>query len=441
MSGCCAASAWLHGDPHVVGFDGDKFSVRGDHGQIYSLLSAPGLSFNAQFEEAAFRSPHSKLDVKGSFVRKAFWVLRTPKKGRVLRIKFDARQRSHITEANMSIPIAYDGGPPWEEEGVRITFKRQVATIETGYWRMTAKSTTGWPHAHLVRMNLHVSAPRHLACADPVAAHGIMGQTFDCDGMAVHGARDSYDRLDNGSLTSSRTRLGGVMTTTAQGEGALEGGLHDYLLRGPFEDPSPKFSRFDARAPVGRRQVGRLGGSRRALGSAHRRALSHTSSCTCPQPQAIASRACDNIPHMMTTTEKNTLCQYYDWQSCDSSNPYGTTSAPTNCVCSSLSTEISSTRKPSWEVYGLATTVAACTSDPICVGIEVVGEYTDPASGTNKVTLRLMSSCAVEAAPSYFNRNVPGSPEIGAFTWRSSVYLKPCSSCWHGANTFREPSG
>ena len=75
-SGCgCGAS--LSGDPHVVGADGDQFSLRGDHLGIYNMLSAPNVSFNAQFKWLPFDSPYSHVRVNGTFARVASWVLRS----------------------------------------------------------------------------------------------------------------------------------------------------------------------------------------------------------------------------------------------------------------------------------------------------------------------------------------------------------------------------
>ena len=99
----------------------------------------------------------------------------------------------------------------------------------------------------------------------------ILGQTFDCDGFAVDGRSDRYDRLDDGRATGSRL-AGGTVTTRAQGEGAIEGVANDYLVGGPFE-PSFVFSRFNASGAVPPRDAARLGGQRR------QRKLS---TCSCP---------------------------------------------------------------------------------------------------------------------------------------------------------------
>ena len=88
-SGCCLTSA-LGGDPHGIGAHGDKFSMRGEPGRTYCILSAPNVSFNARFDPAVFHATWSKITVNGSFVKQAYWVLRTPQTGRLLHVTFQA---------------------------------------------------------------------------------------------------------------------------------------------------------------------------------------------------------------------------------------------------------------------------------------------------------------------------------------------------------------
>ena len=57
--GDCCSVATLAGDPHAVGAHGDTFSVRGEHKGIYSLLSAPNVSFNVQFDQMKFSPSYS----------------------------------------------------------------------------------------------------------------------------------------------------------------------------------------------------------------------------------------------------------------------------------------------------------------------------------------------------------------------------------------------
>lgn len=86
-----------------------------------------------------------------------------------------------------------------------------------------------------------------------VAPHGLMGQSWDGDDLAVDGALDDYHRDEPSPA---------VVTTAAMAEGAIEGAASDYRLASPFATTF-KFSRFDATAHVPPRDVSRLRGTKR----------------------------------------------------------------------------------------------------------------------------------------------------------------------------------
>ena len=62
-----------------------------------------------------------------------------------------------------------------------------------------------------------------------VAPHGLIGQSFDGDDVAVIGKTDDYKGLE--------------ITTSAMGEGAIEGTHADYLVEDKFSTDF-EFSRF-----------------------------------------------------------------------------------------------------------------------------------------------------------------------------------------------------
>ena len=85
-----------------------------------------------------------------------------------------------------------------------------------------------------------------------VAPHGLIGQTFDGDGVAIDGAIDDYSPA--------------VVYTKAMGEGAIEGVAEDYEISAddPYS-PAFKFSRFDA-SKAAPRDTTKLSGVHRAVG-------------------------------------------------------------------------------------------------------------------------------------------------------------------------------
>ena len=72
----------------------------------------------------------------------------------------------------------------------------------------------------------------------------LIGQTYDRDDLEVNGRRDDYSRLDNGQPTTSRTGVGGQLTTRAKAVGAIEGRLEDYRMPSDFATAF-RYSRFD----------------------------------------------------------------------------------------------------------------------------------------------------------------------------------------------------
>ena len=245
----CGCSASLNGDPHILGAEGDAFSMRGEHLGIYNMLSAPNTSFNAQFKWLPFDSPYSRVKVNGTFARIASWVLRTPRTGQQVRASFLAgtphSANVYVGQRAVTLSDAVGGPANLELEGLSISLAKKTLTVTTPQWRMVAQSQVGYPHWGTLRLRLQVTALYHV-CSDLSAAmpHGILGQTFDCDGKAIDGRKDTYDVLDDGRLTTSRVR-GGAITTRAQAEGAIEGQVADYMVPSPFDVQFP-YSRFDS---------------------------------------------------------------------------------------------------------------------------------------------------------------------------------------------------
>ena len=295
-AGCCLTAS-VAGDPHVRGAHGDSFSMRGEHRAVYNLLSTPNVTMNMQMKAQSFASPWSRLRVNGTFASAASWVIRTPVTGSLMRLSFNSYlpHAAHIDvrRAGGGPPgrdppgrwssIGADGDDSWAldddhtwvlalhdikrptvfVEGISVTLKKKELVVFTPQWRMRAKSTFGYPHAGVLRMNLGVTSLYPLCDHPGIAPHGILGQTFDCDGLAINGEEDSYEILDDGRTTRSRvSNAGGEVTTRAQGQGALEGVLQDYRLPSLFDISFP-YSRFMADASKGFRNTSRVTGARR----------------------------------------------------------------------------------------------------------------------------------------------------------------------------------
>jgi len=254
-------AAGITGDPHLKGAHGDEADFKGDHRAVYNALSARNLSLNLLVEHDVYRTPFSKLNVRGSWNRAAFHTLRTSQTGHLVQVFFHAidPHRAIITEGRSSpdcrngtasfqngCRVLTEDAPPFALENIRVSLHRKVLTVSNGQWRTSSESTVGAPHPRTLRMNVEVK-PTYAVDNDLVAPHGLIGQTYDRDNLEVNGRRDDYTHLDDGRRTASRTGVGGDVTTKAKAEGAIEGTLDDYRVRSNFATAF-RFSRFDAHA-------------------------------------------------------------------------------------------------------------------------------------------------------------------------------------------------
>lgn len=208
---------------------------KGEDGGIYVVLSTQDLSLAIGVEHDIFLSPFSKVWVHGSWIRHVYWTISTSR-GKVLKVHFNAYNPKFEGSANPT-RLAVDD--------VHFDFKSGSLTVTTPTWQTKATVTKRSPHRGHLRMNIAIQPHYHLA-SHPVSPHGLLGQTYDTDGMPLHGNRDKYDILDDGRPTWMRTAAGGRITTRSQAEGAIEGNAEMYRIKSPF-DTNFTFSRFGLR--------------------------------------------------------------------------------------------------------------------------------------------------------------------------------------------------
>ena len=214
------------GDPHVKGFHGDKFDFKGLRDTIYNLLSASHVTLNALFQHKDYydAGPKHRL-VHGSYMTAGFAAIKT-NANRLLNIGYDATRAVFIKVAvNGTEPSASAYKAPFSMtvDDVSVALADRVATIATPEWTLTLSSKF---KAGIVAagntcaggkcfLEVKVS-PRVDVAKLKVAPHGLIGQTYDGDGLGVIGKTDDYKTRDN------------VVTTSAMGEGAIEGDASDY---------------------------------------------------------------------------------------------------------------------------------------------------------------------------------------------------------------------
>ena len=253
-------------DPHLKFAEGGVADFRGKNGTFYALLSAPGVHFAAMTVNTAFLLPNGPVLVEGSFFSEVAWVLRGAS-GTAYGVRavadvlgFDVFKLGPALLLPWAVPklvaIKRDVWQEWKEDRLRVYLKQSTIFVRANGWEVNCTrnpiylhvaGSSRWRFDIAVRM-LDGSTgfeALHGKVSEACVAHGVIGQSFDGDGVAVDGHTDSYVPTDP---------FHPVIQTRAQAEGAIEGAAEDYALRGPW-DAAFKFGRFsatDAEACTGR---------------------------------------------------------------------------------------------------------------------------------------------------------------------------------------------
>jgi len=262
---------------------GGRADFRGEDGAVFNFLSAKNVSFNVKTERADF---HWKQQlVHGTRLSAAYWSI-LGKDGKMLNVAFEAMNKSAAAPTAPVVIHDAEGNVVFEKTlrgskeiitvgGAQIALKERKLTVVANGWSVSAEVNT-FPYAaqNPGKVLLNIAAKAlYDADADPVAPHGLFGQSYDGDGIAVDGATD---HAEHAAMKSAAE-----VTTKAQAEGAIEGVMHDYRMATPFATDF-KFSRFHSVAAA-HRDVSKLGGKKTHIAS-----LPSMVEATHPEP--VASR-------------------------------------------------------------------------------------------------------------------------------------------------------
>lgn len=237
------------GDPHIHFAHGGVADLRGKNNTYVSLLSVPGFQFSAKTMDTDFLLPRPQL-VHGSFFTDVGFRFRG-RSGREYGVTSSASKTAFdvFDVKSGSLIHAFSGiWKQWWEDGVRVYYKHTTIYIRAHGWEVNAtrhpiynyvSGPSTWRFDFALRYldgtgfeNLHGKQ------SETCFPHGIIGQSWDGDKLAVDGKLDNY--------TYSRSYP--VVTTSANAEGSIEGTLNDYLLKGPWDVDTFKFSRYDKSA-------------------------------------------------------------------------------------------------------------------------------------------------------------------------------------------------
>jgi len=260
--------AMVSGDPHIHFGDGAVADFRGKNATFYALLSAPGVQFAARTVDTSFLLPRPML-VHGSFFDTAAWTVRGAS-GRVYGIEADASAvRFRVTDARSGELLREHRGPwkQWWEDGIRAYFKQSTVYVRAHGFEVncTRRPVYNWVAgpSHwrfdiaMRRLDDTPFAKLFNASSPTCYPHGVIGQAWDDDDIAVDGAEDDYTYHKDHP----------VVTTRAMAEGALEGRGDDYELASAHATAFA-YSRFerDASDVCPPRNVSKLTGAKRVAG-------------------------------------------------------------------------------------------------------------------------------------------------------------------------------
>lgn len=225
-------------DPHLRFAHGGEADFRGRDGAIWNFLSSERVSLNVRTLNASFLL--RDVLVHGSFITDAY-IVSTDYAGTSY-VSFVSGRLNENNYAwdmvNMTCVRDHEStihlmGPYSRHvcAGLNVTMSYSSMRAETDAWLITVSpnrvySRVSGPH-HRLDITVSLKFSERLLTVKP---HGILGQAYDGDNMAVEGRKDVYPQR-------------GTFVTSAMAEGAIEGVADDYEMYEPF-NTSFAYSRY-----------------------------------------------------------------------------------------------------------------------------------------------------------------------------------------------------
>jgi len=210
----------ITGDPHIRFAEGGIADFRGRDDKLYNIVSASNVSLAMKTRDTTFwmLRDGKKQVVHGSFFTEAHFVLFDNQD--VFYLGIDARKRGFVVKNRKRELIA--SYKEWQ------CFDKLVQASACIRQLTLNVTTVDWEFA-ITRRPIYnkMSGPSYYRLdveikrrKDSAIAHGIIGQSWDNDGIAISGKKDDYSTDE--------------VFTTAMAEGAIEGDASDYELKDEY---------------------------------------------------------------------------------------------------------------------------------------------------------------------------------------------------------------
>ena len=222
-------------DPHLSFAHGGKADFRGENNSIYNILSAKDVNVNIYIEYAKFKLHEATID--GSFMTQLHFVGKTNKINEMKvsmwasKIKYKNAGWANGTCINDVFSIGPHGEKKCDDIIARMDYSSLNIYTKEWYIRATPMPVYNKLSGPSNRIDIRI-VPRIPEKEINVSPHGLIGQSFDGDNIAVFGKQDNYPK-------------NGYFKTSAMAEGAIEGVPNDYKMSNIYSITF-KFSRFNA---------------------------------------------------------------------------------------------------------------------------------------------------------------------------------------------------
>ena len=248
-------------DPHLVGAHGEKMDFRGRHDAVYAILSVPHLTFSLRTQNATFIKPgYMPKLVHGSFFTEAFWKV-TIDDGGIFIVNTSASNIGFdvVDPQGKAVASKTHVWTEFNRRDMRILYKQSTLVMRVAGWEtnVTRKPVYNRLHGPEWRFDLSIRPlngtgfeSRHGNASGVVASHGILGQTWDGDAIAIDGAHDDYEHA------------GVEVWTKSMAEGGIEGKASEYELKNKFAH-NFEYTRHDVATYTPPRDIARMTGTRR----------------------------------------------------------------------------------------------------------------------------------------------------------------------------------